>query len=221
MTGQKFHKLTVVRELNHPWWECKCECGTVKAIRKYDVLHGKTKSCGCHRDSVVIKRNKETATKGGLSNTPAGVSWQAMITRCYNTNNHTYSAYGAIGILACKFIRATPENLVLLIGHRLSGKTLDRIDNLKGYHCGQCAECVAKGFVLNVKWSTPTEQGRNQRTNRLLTINGKTHCVTEWAEISGIHQSAIRDRLRRGKTGVDLIAPVKTQYRNRYFDNPK
>jgi 5-methylcytosine-specific restriction endonuclease McrA len=208
ITGRKYGKLVALKEseAGYPFWIFQCDCGKTKALRKGDVTFGRTTSCGCHRDSVVVKRNKDTAKWGGLSQTGAGVSWQAMMTRCYNRNNHTYAVYGAVGINVCEFIRATPGNLVLLIGERPKGKTLDRINNLDSYHCGQCAECLSKGWPLNVKWSTPTQQGRNQKTNRLLTINGETHCVTEWAEIAGISESGLRDRIRRGKAGADLIA---------------
>ncbi len=209
--GQRYGKLVALLESpeGNGKWEFRCDCGNVKAARKSDVRFGKVVSCGCHRNSIVIKRNKENTPRGGLSHSRIGSSWGAMMTRCYNKGNRNYAAYGAIGINVCEFLRSTPVNLILLIGDRPPGKTLDRINNFDSYHCGQCAECLDKNWALNVRWATPTQQGRNQRTNRLLEINGETHCVTEWAEISGIPQSAIRDRLRGGKTGAALIAPLK------------
>ncbi len=209
MTGNRFGKLIAIREaVNKPYWEFQCDCGVIKIIRKYDVTSGRTISCGCHKNALVAKRNKLTATMGGLSHSPTGVSWRAMLTRCYNKNNRTYTSYGAIGITVCEFLRATPANMALLIGARPPGKSIDRINNLDGYHCGQCAECLEKEWALNVKWSTTTEQGRNQNTNRLITFNGETHCVTEWAEKVGITSSALRFRLFRDKWSIEKALTV-------------
>ena len=114
-----------------------------------------------------------------------------MLQRCYNEKSKGFQAYGARGIKACEFIRASPLNLVLLIGERPSRHlTLDRINNSSGYHCGTCAECMANGWVLNVRWATAKQQSRNMKNNRLVTINGVTRCVAEWIEITGIPRTS-------------------------------
>lgn len=87
----------------------RCDCGTVKPIIKYDVISGKTISCGCHRNSIVIARNKSSATRDGLTHTRTGSSWNCMMTRCYNQNATDYPKYGAVGILACEFLKLSPN----------------------------------------------------------------------------------------------------------------
>lgn len=37
----------------------------------------------------------------------------------------------------------------------------------------------------NTRWATRRENMRNLRTNRLITIDGVTHCLVEWMELSG------------------------------------
>ena len=50
---------------------------------------------------------------------------------------------------------------------------------------------------------------RKRESALLLTINGETHTIKEWSEISGISQKNIRNRYYQGKSGTELIAPLK------------
>ena len=56
LTGQKFGRLLVIREVETPegkdgkkrWWLCKCDCGNYKIASAYTLINKKgTKSCGC------------------------------------------------------------------------------------------------------------------------------------------------------------------------------
>lgn len=53
LTGQKFGKLTVIKQgpyyNNNIQWICKCECGNLTTVRSNYLLSGHTKSCGCNR----------------------------------------------------------------------------------------------------------------------------------------------------------------------------
>ena len=55
MINQKFNHLTVVdfayKEKGFEWYFCDCDCGTAKnyLVRKYSLLNGNTRSCGCLR----------------------------------------------------------------------------------------------------------------------------------------------------------------------------
>ena len=53
LTGQKFGKLTVLKQGPHynrqvQWW-CKCDCGATALVRANYLLSGHTTSCGCNR----------------------------------------------------------------------------------------------------------------------------------------------------------------------------
>lgn len=212
MIGQKFNRLTVIGDagrdhLKRKKWLCLCDCGRKTTPLKDAVVGGYTKSCGCLQRISVIAKNKASASRGGLTNTPAGRCWGAMMRRCYCKKDSGYPKYGGSGIVACEFIRATPGNLISLIGERPHKQSIDRIDNLKGYTCGACAECLQKGWRLNIRWATAGQQNRNQKSNRLVTINGVTHCVADWADISGLPSTTIRDRLKRGWSLDRLLIP--------------
>lgn len=46
-TGERFGKLTVLRELGGGKILCRCDCGNEKVINRSNVISGKVKSCGC------------------------------------------------------------------------------------------------------------------------------------------------------------------------------
>ena len=48
----------------------------------------------------------------------------------------------------------------------------------------------------------------------MVTIMGETMLISEHCRKHNINESTFHNRLRRGKTGVDLIAPVNSKYRN-------
>lgn len=53
MTGKRFGRLTVIGRSEHRdsttavYWDCKCDCGTIKPIRGTTLRAGRAKSCGC------------------------------------------------------------------------------------------------------------------------------------------------------------------------------
>lgn len=62
----------------------------------------------------------------------------------------------------------------------------------------------------NRRWATPKEQQRNRRNNILMTHDGETRCISEWAEVSGVPDSVIRNRLRIGwDLGEAMSTPVR------------
>jgi hypothetical protein len=64
LTDQKFDRLTVIsyagRKNGHSFWNCVCDCGNKKIIRRELLLNGKVKSCGCLYREVMEERQKRT-----------------------------------------------------------------------------------------------------------------------------------------------------------------
>ncbi len=55
LTGQKFNKLTVKKNLGNDDWECVCDCGKIK-ITTYNYLkNGAVKSCGCIKNPRIFR----------------------------------------------------------------------------------------------------------------------------------------------------------------------
>lgn len=69
------------------------------------------------------------------------------------------------------------------LGPRPRGHSVDRIDNDRGYEPG------------NIRWASPTVQMRNRSVNTLVTVDGVTRCIAEWAEVSNLTPAAICGRI--------------------------
>jgi hypothetical protein len=215
LAGKKIGRLTVIglsgKIRQCLAWICKCDCGNTKRFPTARLVDGKTKSCGCLKRERIIKLSKLRATHK-LTGSGVCRSWTGMIQRCYNPKCEKYPLYGARGISVCEFLRATPHNLKKIIGDReFFTISLDRKDNNGNYSCGQCAECLEKGWPKNVRWATVIQQQRNTRRNRNVTIEGETKCLSEWSEIANLGKSTIHQRLRLGWSGKRLLIPSRAK----------
>jgi len=149
--GQVFGKLTVMVRVGtdgagHVTWKCRCECGNTSIVSSNSLRTGKTRSCGCSEGGWV--HGQTIKRVGGSYN-----SWASMIQRCTNPRYPRYKDYGGRGIKVCKrwlkFIEFYKD-----MGDRPEGKTLERINNWKGYTKSNCT------------WSTPKEQAQNRRPKK-------------------------------------------------------
>jgi hypothetical protein len=113
--------------------------------------------------------------------------WRSMRQRCSNSNCIRYSRYGGRGITVCdewndfncfyKWAIAT--------GYK-DDLTIDRINTDGNYEPSNC------------RWATYKEQANNIKTNRLITYDGETKTMTQWAEAIGIKPATLWARLNRG-----------------------
>jgi hypothetical protein len=119
--------------------------------------------------------------------TPEYKAWESMRYRCCNPQHPQYPEYGGRGIWVCPRWQASFLAFLEDMGPKPSPEhSIDRVDNDRGY-------CLA-----NCRWATKTQQGRNKRDNRMLTVGDETHCVSEWAEITGIKRQTLFWRLDAG-----------------------
>lgn len=124
--------------------------------------------------------------------------------RCRDPKHKDYSSYGGRGIAVSAAFHGRDgfARFIEEIGRRPTpSHQVDRVDNDKGYEPG------------NIRWATPAEQGRNKRTNRLLTFGGKTLCLIDWGAETGIAHELIRARIDR--LGWDVEKALTTPVRGR------
>ncbi len=181
--GKKIGKLTIVafveKRKGHSYYLCKCDCGNEKTLCISNIVTGNTKSCGCIRKIGTRKTH-------GLSNTRIHHTWCGMKQRCYNINLKEYKYYGARGIKVCKewiddFMNF--YNWAIDNGYN-DDLSIDRIDVNGDYEPDNC------------RWVTQKEQVRNVRTNKLISYNNETKCLSEWCEIFGLNYKKTEKRLR-------------------------
>jgi hypothetical protein len=190
MSGEKYNHLTVLRfseiKNNNSHWICKCNlCGNETEVSRPNLRSGNTKDCGCRKSEKI----KEAVSTHKQSKTPTWNTWSKMRSRIKMGSKHS-SIYGKIDIDP----RWNDFEVFLKdMGERPNGKTLDRIDNTKGY------------LKENCRWATQAEQNRNRTTNVMLTFRGKTMCAADWAKEIGIHRDTIRRRLKRGLSVEEVL----------------
>lgn len=201
LTGRRFGRLLVVSKApastafanTSARWECRCDCGSAVVVFSAALRRGATKSCGC--------LDLEVKTKHGMYGTPTYRSWRSMIDRCANPRTPNYHLYGGRGIAVC----AEWESFELFLrdmGERPKGTSLDRIDSDGPYSPENC------------RWATANQQQRNKRNNHLLTVDGETRCIAEWAEITGIQKVTIKARIRSGWSHREaVLKPVEPRKR--------
>jgi hypothetical protein len=112
-------------------------------------------------------------------------TWYDMMDRCYTPHHKEYKRYGGEGITVCEKWHNFRAFLAEM-GLKPDGLTLERKDNDGPY---ELANCV---------WATPAEQARNRRSNVMLTHNGRTLCVADWARELGVPRETIYKRIRLG-----------------------
>ena len=193
LTGQKFHRLTVLKQYsnNHGQirWLCKCECGNTTIVLGGHLTSGHTKSCGC------LDREKKATQQGLRVKYPRLYHiWSGMKSRCENPKNKNYIRYGARGITIC------PEwhDLNIFIQWALNNGyddnlSIDRIDVDKGYSPNNC------------RWADIKTQANNKRNVNKYSYNGEEHTIPEWADMYGIRYKTLWKRLKRGMSIEDAL----------------
>jgi hypothetical protein len=173
--NQRFGKLVAIcsNDKNFERWICRCDCGIEKEISKYDLLSGKSKSCGC------VRYSSTHSTKHGMSNTSIYNIYLGIKDRCLNPNSRAYHNYGGRGIKMCERWQNSFEHFLEDMGARPAGHSIDRIDNDGDYTLENC------------RWTTRYIQSRNYRRNINIEYNSVKYCLTDFCKHIGKSRSTV------------------------------
>ncbi len=166
-------------------WTCQCDCGNVTEVEVANLLRGRSQSCGCLRGEGL----RERSTTHGLSNSREYVAWCNIKARCLRSTSASYHNYGGRGITVCERW-ASPDGFGAFLA--------DMGPAPSSKHSGERRDNNGPDSPDNCYWATRKEQARNKRNNALITFEGETLCVTDWAERYGINAMTLASRLRAG-----------------------
>lgn len=185
LTGQKFGRLTALYKLHNTKgrtkWLCACECGNLKEVLSFNLVGCKTKSCGCYHK----ERDSESHKIHGKRQSRLYIIWKNIKQRCYNKNRKDYIYYGARGIAVCDKWK---DDFMAFYEWAMNNGyddnlTIDRIDVNSNYSSDNC------------RWVDMKQQNRNKRNIKQYTINGETHCLSEWCDILCLNYGTVKCRL--------------------------
>ena len=192
--GRRFGRLEVVgirRERrgkrNTIMAHCRCDCGSEKDVFWQALADGRVKSCGCLNRELTAKRGHDNARHGGCGTRLYRI-FRSMRERCERPRHMHYASYGGRGIKVCPEWRgnfAAFREWATSHGYA-DNLSIDRIDNDRGYSPDNC------------RWVDTRAQGNNRRTCHLLTVSWQTHTISQWAKLTGIGKTTIKERMRRG-----------------------
>lgn len=201
--GDKFNRLKVLSFSHKKGYKyflnCICDCGNKTIIREDSLKNGHAKSCGC------ISKEIFNSKTNGMTNSRTYNIWKQMKYRCsgISKNERIKRHYFDKGIKVCdkwKEFSGFLEDM----GEAPDGLSIDRKNNDAGYNKENC------------RWATPKQQMNNTSRNRIITANGFTRTLSEWADILGCNRHVIGHRI--GKLGWDeeksVLTPVKTKRKN-------
>ena len=186
ITGERFGRLIALHKAytfnKCQYWECLCDCGKYKVVRKSHLRYGKIKSCGC------LLEENNSGYKHGLSDTRIMKIFSGILNRCYNKKEPAWGRYGGRGIKVCKeWLEDRTKFYLWSINNGYSDNlTIDRKDNSKDYSPENC------------RWVNYKTQGRNTRSNLVINYKGDKKCLSEWCEVLGLKYKLTQERLKRG-----------------------
>lgn len=210
ITGRTFGRLTVVRRvanssLGQTRWHCECQCGGNGIFTSYGLTRGESTSCGCWKSEKISQaRTKHGYHKRNVPIMPEYNIWKCIRQRCLNPKNSNFHNYGGRGVAICERWDSF-ENFFADMGLRPTIiSTIERRDVNGPYSPENCI------------WLRKGLQSRNTRRNRLLTLNGQTKLLCEWAEETNIGYVTILMRLKAGWSIEDALTLSPVIGRNRH-----
>jgi hypothetical protein len=182
LTGKQFGDWTVLAKSEHRGtqicWTCRCKCGKTKSVEGGNLRSGLSAGCGCLRNQKAGAR----AYRHGMAGMREYRIWSGMKKRCFNPAEPSYKNYGARGITVCERWSESFSAFYEDMGPRPMQHSIDRIDNNGNYEPGNC------------RWTTRIVQNRNTRTATMLTINGETMSLRDWADRMNMNFDKLRYR---------------------------
>ncbi len=196
ISGERFGSWLVVGHCGGKW-ECRCVCGTPRMLVRYDLTHGRSRSCGCLGGNGTASRSAPRWSSDGTPyhRLPLYAVWSGIIGRCLNPRDHSFRHYGGRGITICERWHKDFGAFQADMGPRPPGGTIDRMDNDGPYSPENC------------RWATHAEQCLNRRSTFRLTVGSETKTASQWVldERCSVTANTLSRRIRCGWSDTDAV----------------
>jgi hypothetical protein len=111
--------------------------------------------------------------------------WSDMKQRCLNPRCRAWTRYGAKGLKIDASWMVFSQFLLDMGNPPTDHHTLDRINGAMGYSKENC------------RWATRKEQALNRSRTRMISFNGETLCINDWANKLEIGSKTLQYRLNQ------------------------
>ena len=177
----------------------KCECGKIYLVPDTELIYGRRKAC--QKCSGFSKTH-------GMTHSRLFNIWQSMKQRCYCKTCDVYKYYGERRIVVCDewlgengFINF--YNWAVNNDYK-DNLTIDRKDNNSNYSPENC------------RWVDMFTQANNKRNNKIITYNGTTDTLANWAKKYNINERVLGWRIRKGWDIEKALTLKPRKGRNQY-----
>lgn len=182
------------------YYQCTCQCGNTPIISRAKLCNHKIKSCGCTRiEACSINGGKANKSPiNGDSSSRLYNIWKNIKQRTTNPKVPNYNMYGGRGITICDEWKSAPYGYLTFKEWSLNNgyddsKSIDRIDNDKGYSPDNC------------RWITHEEQQWNRMNNHFIQWEKYVFPMSIWSKITGIKEITICSRMMHGFSIKDIL----------------
>jgi hypothetical protein len=187
--GERFGRWTVIGDgTRTSHWLCRCACGREREVSKTRMRRGHSNGCLiCHIREISTHHGE--STRPGFKGSPEFRAWMFIKQRAGKR------AYYANVTVSPRWLGPDGfANFLADMGRMPSPRMEpDRIRSNGNYEPG------------NVRWATRKQQMRNTRANVLLTYNGRTQCLTDWATELGVPKARLQARKYYGWSDERII----------------
>jgi hypothetical protein len=120
-----------------------------------------------------------------------------MKNRCFNPRNKNYPNYGGRGITVCDEWKSSYTNFLNDMGECPDGFSIERID-VNGNYCPE-----------NCEWIPMSDQSKNRRCVRHMTLGGETKSIIDWCRFFSIDRKVVDARIKNGWPSSRLFSAVR------------
>lgn len=196
VAGEKYSRLLAIRRVESPnrrtRWLFKCDCGSEFVSVLDAVRDGRTTSCGCLKNDLLVARSVTHGHSVNRRESRELKAYNHAKARCFNPNDEKYQYYGGRGITMCDRWRDDAAAFISDMGPCPPGHTIERKDPHGNYEPSNC------------EWATTRQQARTRTDNVHVTYQGSTMILKDYAALLGIGYKALHARLKyKGQTAEE------------------